>query len=165
MDSGSPRSISAPAAGTGAWPVALVDEYRHRFDALCRLATMLLGSSAEAEEIVQEAFMATARRGASVRNPGPYVRRAVVNGTLGVHRRRQTAARRRPDPAPPDAPVQLVELRDLLLDLPERQRTVLVLRYVEDLADDEIAATLGCRPATVRSLAARGLAAIRKEMT
>jgi DNA-directed RNA polymerase specialized sigma24 family protein len=38
---------------------------------------------------------------------------------------------------------------------------VLVLRYYEGLADDEIAALLGCREATVRSLASRGLAAMR----
>jgi DNA-directed RNA polymerase specialized sigma24 family protein len=41
---------------------------------------------------------------------------------------------------------------------------VLVLRYVDDLDDDAIAETLACRRATVRSLAARGLAAIRREL-
>jgi RNA polymerase sigma factor (sigma-70 family) len=45
--------------------------------------------------------------------------------------------------------------------LRERQRAVLVLRYYEGLADREIAALLGCREASVRSLARRGLAAMR----
>jgi RNA polymerase sigma factor (sigma-70 family) len=45
--------------------------------------------------------------------------------------------------------------------LSERQRAVLVLRYYEGLADREIAALLGCREASVRSLARRGLAAMR----
>ena len=38
---------------------------------------------------------------------------------------------------------------------------MLVLRYYEGLADHEIASLLGCREATVRSLASRGLAAMR----
>lgn len=46
-------------------------------------------------------------------------------------------------------------------ELSERQRAVLVLRYYEALADHEIGVLLGCREATVRSLARRGLAALR----
>ncbi|MFN3215454.1 MAG: RNA polymerase sigma factor [Acidimicrobiales bacterium] len=154
-----------PIQGTvTGWPPALVDEYTARRDALTRLATGMLGSAAEAEEIVHDAFMATAARWADVREVRPYVRTAVVNRANGVHRRRRTAERHHVDAPPPGAPDQLVEFRDLLLGLPERQRTVLVLRYLEDLADDDIAVTLGCRPATVRSLAARGLARIRSEL-
>ena len=48
-----------------------------------------------------------------------------------------------------------------LAELTPRQRTVLVLRYYEDLPDAEIATLIGAREATVRSLAARGLAALR----
>ncbi|MEN9643850.1 MAG: hypothetical protein RL238_519 [Actinomycetota bacterium] len=150
---------------TEQWPAALVDEYTERYWTLVRMATMLLGSRAEAEEVTQDAFMATARAWARVRDVRPYVRRAVMNGATGVLRRRSVAARYRVDAPPADAPPQLVELRDVLLALPERQRTVLVLRFVEDLPDHEIAALLGCREATVRSLSARGLAAIRKELT
>ena len=150
---------------TEQWPAALVDEYTERYWTLVRMATMLLGSRAEAEEITQDAFVATARAWGRVRDVRPYVRRAVVNGATGVLRRRTVAARHHVDSPPSYAPQQLVELRDVLLALPERQRAVLVLRYVEDLPDAEIAATLGCREATVRSLSARGLAAIRKELT
>jgi len=52
-------------------------------------------------------------------------------------------------------------LRSALLRLPLRQRTALVLRYFEDLPDATIAELLRCRPATVRSLVARGLEALR----
>ena len=45
-----------------------------------------------------------------------------------------------------------------------RQRAVLVLRYYEDLPDAEIAAVLGCRPGTVRSLASRALADLRQAL-
>ena len=53
----------------------------------------------------------------------------------------------------------------MLLGLPERQRAVIVLRHVADLPDEEIAEILGCRRSTVRSLAARALAALRLEVT
>jgi RNA polymerase sigma factor (sigma-70 family) len=49
----------------------------------------------------------------------------------------------------------------LLATLPRQQRAVLVLRFYEDLPDDEIAAVLGCAASTVRSNAARGLASLR----
>ena len=52
-------------------------------------------------------------------------------------------------------------LRSALLRLPLRQRAALVLRYFEDLPDTTIAELLRCRPATVRSLVARGLEALR----
>jgi len=59
-------------------------------------------------------------------------------------------------------PQEMVEFRDLLLGLPLRQRSALVLRYFCDLGDADIAELLGCRPATVRSLVHRGLANLRE---
>jgi RNA polymerase sigma factor (sigma-70 family) len=53
---------------------------------------------------------------------------------------------------------------DVLSALPARQRYALVLRYYADRPETEIAELLGCRPATVRSLVHRGLAALRKAM-
>ena len=153
------------ATRTGDWPAELLAEYTERFEPLVRVATMMLGSRSEAEEVVQEAFIATARNWSNVNDVRPYVRRAVVNGSNGVLRRRRTSERFDPDPPPADTPDQLIDLRDLLLTLPSRQRQVLILRFVEDLADDDIATLLGCRRATVRSLAARGLALIRKELS
>jgi RNA polymerase sigma factor (sigma-70 family) len=52
----------------------------------------------------------------------------------------------------------------LLADLPRQQRAVLVLRFYEDLPDDEIATILGCSPVTVRSNASRGLATLRANL-
>lgn len=156
-----PDAVVAQAA----WPEGVAALYHERWEAMVRVATLLLGTRSEAEEVVQDAFAALAPRWGSIDVPAAYLRRSVVNGATGVLRRRRTAEAHRPDPAPPEAPDQLVELRDVLLELPERQRAVLVLRYLEDLDDEAIAATLGCRRATVRSLAARGLAAIRKELT
>ena len=52
-------------------------------------------------------------------------------------------------------------LWSLLAGLPRMQRAVLVLRYLEDLADDGIAELLGCTRVTVRVHASRGLAKLR----
>jgi RNA polymerase sigma factor (sigma-70 family) len=49
----------------------------------------------------------------------------------------------------------------ILGELPARQRAAVVLRYYEELPDRDIAALLGCREATVRSLVARGLHTLR----
>ncbi len=52
-------------------------------------------------------------------------------------------------------------LRASLDRLAPKQRAVLVLRYLEDLSDEEIADILRCKPTTVRSQAARALDRIR----
>jgi RNA polymerase sigma factor (sigma-70 family) len=49
-----------------------------------------------------------------------------------------------------------------LAGLPPRQRTVLVLRYYNDLSEVEIAGMLGCSVGTVKSQASRGLARLRE---
>jgi hypothetical protein len=63
-------------------------------------------------------------------------------------------------------PVGEVDLRDalvrLLVQLPARQRAVLVLRYWEQLTDAEAAAVLGCAEGTVKSARSRGLARLRE---
>lgn len=70
--------------------------------------------------------------------------------------------------APPGSPhADILDDRDAmwraLAGIPCQQRTVLVLRSYEGLEDATIAALVGCRrTTTVRSLAARGLAALRK---
>ena len=49
----------------------------------------------------------------------------------------------------------------VLETLPRRQRAVLVLRYYEDMSEQQIAATLGCAPGTVKSQASKALAKLR----
>jgi RNA polymerase sigma factor (sigma-70 family) len=56
------------------------------------------------------------------------------------------------------------ELLDALGGLPHKQRAVLVLRYWADLREEEIAEIVGVRPATVRSITARALERLRKEL-
>ena len=56
----------------------------------------------------------------------------------------------------------LNERVDALIALPIRQRSAIVLRYLCDLSEEEIAANLKCRRATVRTLVRRGLAELRE---
>lgn len=137
-------------------------------DGMVRLATLLVGSAAEAEEVVQDAFVALDDRWEQVDRPGAYLRTTVTNGCRAVLRRRAVEDRHRDRSGPPppvELPTNLVELHEALATLNERRRTVVVLRYFVDLPDSDIAEILGCRPATVRSLARRALAALRKELT
>ena len=133
---------------------------------MVRLAVLLVGSRPLAEEIVQDSFSAVLQRWDNLDRPGAYLRTVVVNGCRMALRRRSTEQRHREldPPLPVESPAELVELHDALAALPERQRVVVVLRYFADRTDAEIAETLECRPATVRSLAHRGLVRMRKEL-
>jgi RNA polymerase sigma factor (sigma-70 family) len=131
---------------------------------LRRTAFLLLGSSVEAEEIVQEAFASAPTRWDELANPPAYLRSAVVHRTKNVFRHRDIERNHRAEPgvAPPD---HTVELHHSLLRLPERQRAVIVLRYYVGLGDSDIAEMLDCGESTVRSSARRGLARLRKEVS
>lgn len=63
----------------------------------------------------------------------------------------------------PDVVVQLA-IRRVVADLPPRQRAVLVLRYWEDQPFEEVARVLGCTVSTARSLATRGVQALRRAL-
>lgn len=133
---------------------------------MLRLAVLLVGSAQVAEEIVQDAFEVVGQRWSSLERPGGYLRVCVVNGCRMALRRRDLERRHATTEVEPvvDAPDHLVELRDALDRLSERQRIVIVLRYFVDLPDDEIAEVLGCRRATVRSIAHRALGVLREEL-
>lgn len=141
--------------------------------ALLRFGHVLTGNPQESEDLVQEALAKSLRRWRRIRadNPLAYVRRVMVNTHLTQRRRWGSRVQlgEVPEPGALDAGIRRSEewdmLRRALTLLPVRQRAVLVLRYFEDLPDPVIAALLGCRPGTVRSLASRGLAALRPLLT
>ena len=147
---------------TGAgWAESLVILYRSRYLPMVRLAFLLTGSNEVAEEIVQDAFIRLRDR-AGVADLPSYLRAAIVNACRDHHRRSEVQTRALLRLAPRDAAVDAVdELADALARLPERQRAVIVLRYYAGLSEAEIADLLGCRAGTVKSLAHRGLAALR----
>lgn len=158
------RRRAATGAGDGGLTRLVGDEY----EPMLRMATLLVGSAAIAEEIVQDGLSAVSRRWDDIERPGAYLRTTVVNGCAMVLRRRSAEERANRLHGATDGvelPSGLVELRDALERLPDRPRVVVVLRYLCDVPDREIAETLGVRPSTVRSLARRALAALREELT
>lgn len=175
----------ARARGTGADGTRGADEpvptdpdsalrmlYAAHWGALVRLASLLLGSTSAAEEVVQEAFVGTYRRWHRLRDPqaaAGYLRSSVVNGCRSVHRHRVVEVRhRQPSEPPPVGPEELVERRAedagvmaVLATLPQRQREVLVLRYYLDASEAEIAELMDISRGAVKSHAHRGLASLR----
>jgi RNA polymerase sigma-70 factor (sigma-E family) len=146
---------------------------RARTPALLRTAYLLTGNASAAEELVQDTLVRLYPKWDKVEAadvPIAYVRRALTNVFLNERRRassRDILMDLVPDrPAAGDTSTRYEDRDEIwrLLDtLGERQRAALVLRFFHDLPDEEIAAALGCRVGTVRSLISRGLAALREQ--
>jgi RNA polymerase sigma-70 factor (sigma-E family) len=140
--------------------------------ALLRSAYLLTGNLAAAEDLVQDTFARLYPRWSRVTAadvPLAYVRRSVTNNFLNGRRRagHEVLFADPPERGYDRDPAVLLGDRDLvrglLADLPPKQRAVLVLRFYLDLSDAEIAAELGCRQGTVRSIVSRSLALLRAE--
>jgi RNA polymerase sigma factor (sigma-70 family) len=147
-------------AATSIWSDAL---YVAEYEAMVRVAFLIVGSRADAEDVAQDAFARVHLRGDRVDRPGAYLRRCVVNGALDVLRRRRTLADRvRALRAEDSTVLGADELSDALAALPDRQRAALVLRFYQGLSEREVAEALGVRPGTAKSLVHRGLANLRE---
>ncbi|MDQ2649939.1 MAG: hypothetical protein M3Z03_10320 [Actinomycetota bacterium] len=133
---------------------------------LLRLAHLLTGSAALAEEVVQEAFVVLHQRHHAVDDRAAYLRGVVVNLARKTQRRRgveqRHAARR--GPVPVVLPPELDETWRLVRALPPDQRAVVVLRFYEDLPLAVIATTLDKPIGTVKSLLHRALRRLAKEL-
>jgi RNA polymerase sigma factor (sigma-70 family) len=141
---------------------ALAALYRSHRTPMVRLAHLLTGSNAAAQDLVQDAFVKVGPRLGGLDNPGGYLRRTVVNECRmwlrhGAVVQRHSGAERPRVHLPPE----LDEMWDALAKIPDRQRIALVCRYYEDLTVDEIAGVLDCRPGTVKSLIHRGLGSLK----
>ena len=151
----------------------LAELYRRYAPDAARLAYLLTGDRALAEDLAQDAFVRMYSRFRDLRNPDAfpwYLRRTVINLTRS-HFRREKVARayvRGESNAPARSEPELgtrEEMWQALLELPERQRAAIVLRYYEDLSEKETADVLGCPVGTVKSLVSRGLERLRGNMS
>lgn len=157
------RKWDASASGSRDGDVeSFASLYVREFDHLCRLAFVLLGDRAGAQDVVQDAFAKALPRWAAITHPMPYVRTAVVNGCRDVLRRRARAARWRARARPDGVDGPHEYLLDALASLPVDQRTALTLRFYEDLSVEAIAQLMDRRAGTVKSLIHRGLARLRE---
>jgi DNA-directed RNA polymerase specialized sigma24 family protein len=135
--------------------------YALEYRPMVRLAFVLLGRDGAAEEVVQDGFARVYERWDSLVTPGAYLRTCVVNGCRDLLRRQRMAVWKRPDPGPLFAELGADHLSDALAALPPKRRAAVVLRYYGDLSEAEIAATLGVRPGTVKSMLHRSLIQLR----
>lgn len=141
---------------------------------LLRLSYLLTGDAHEAEDLLQSGLLRSWR--ARHRLPRPpdertaYVRRLLVNEHLSRRRRRwrdETPVDAVPElpqvlsGLPPDEHMDLVRA---VARLPTRQRTVVLLRYLEDLSERETAQVMGCRPGTVKSQTSKALASLSRSL-
>ena len=139
-------------------------------DRLLHTAYGLCGDWQHAEDLVQQALTAVARRwGAIEANPLGYAYRCVVRSNID----RWRALRRRPEVLldPHDVAAAVPPVSDPLADsavtaalrtLPRRQRAIVVLRYLLDLSEADTAAALDISIGAVKSGASRGLARLRQ---
>lgn len=154
---------------------ALEELYAAHWRRLVRLAVLLLRDQGEAEEVVQDAFVAMHGRWRSLRDPDralAYLRQAVVNRSRSALRHRGVVERyvarqsaRTPLTEAADGPSLAGDRRSAVLDalraLPRRQREVLALRHYLELSEAEIAETLGISRGSVKAHASRGSATLR----
>jgi RNA polymerase sigma-70 factor (sigma-E family) len=138
-----------------------------------RLAFLITGDRALAEDFVQEAFARLVGRLRHLRDPGAfgaYLRRTIVNLATSHfrHRRVERAYLDRVAEGSTTESIRNEELdetmHDALLRLPQRQRAAIVLRFYEDLSDVQTAEVMRCSSGTVRSLVSRAMKTLRSEL-
>ncbi len=152
----------------------LEELYARHVPATIGFAYLLTGDHAEAEDLVQEAFIRVVGRLRHLRVPDAfdaYLKRTVVN--LHTSRLRHLRVERAyveregPRSAPAVAPHDIGERDEVwraLHKLPSRQRAAIVLRYYEDRSERETADLLHCSIAAVKSLTARALETLRADI-
>ena len=144
--------------------------YAEQFAALCKQIYAYTGDAAEAQDLVQEAFVRAWTRWGTVSHydrPAAWVRQ--VAWRLAISRRRRTSTalafvrRQREQHAPPPGP-EHVTLVTALATLPERQRRAVILHYLADLSVAEIATEEKVAAGTVKSWLHRGRTALAAEL-
>ena len=146
--------------------------YAERYRSLVRLATLLVGDVATAEEVVQDSFVALHanwRRLQDIGKAAGYLRQCVVNRSHSVLRHRGVVNRSVLQPLPdvPSAEAEAMKVLSrsavitALQGLSPRQREALVLRYYAGLSEAQIASTMGITKGAVKSNVSRAMSALR----
>jgi RNA polymerase sigma-70 factor, ECF subfamily len=171
--------VERARAGDGTAYASLVRDHE---ETAFRIAYVICGNAADAEEAAQEAFVKAYRALGRFRSGEPLRPWLLAIVANEARNRRRSAGRRaalvlraagegRPsgEAAPsPEAALLAGERRARLFaalsGLNERDRTVIACRYLLDLSEAETAATLGVRPGTVKSRLSRALDRLREEV-
>lgn len=150
---------------------------RHCLELALRTAIAVLGGRQDASDVAQDVAVEVLRGLPALREAASldaWVHRITVRRALRTLRTRRLLLRRElplSDLTEPDEPAATVSpsgpalspaLRRALLQLPARQRLAVVLRYLQDLSEDQVAAALSCSPGTAASLLSRARASLRQ---
>jgi RNA polymerase sigma factor (sigma-70 family) len=160
------RENRADCNASGCSSTAFDQFFRLNYARTVQLAHLFTGSNVAAEDLAQEAFRRVYPHYGDLREPNAYLRAVTVNVCRTWHRSRSREADRlrRHGTSPTEIEVEHDELLDTIRTLSYRGQAVLVLRYWLDLSEADIAASLGCRKGTVKSIHARALESIRREL-
>ncbi|UYQ62195.1 SigE family RNA polymerase sigma factor [Streptomyces peucetius] len=143
-----------------------------RWPRMLRTAHLLTGHHHDAEDLVQAALAKAYVKWERIQgadDPDSYVWRIMINTNVDRLRRmrlREWLTHRFPESSVPDRADSVAErsaVLDALARLPAKQRAVVVLRYLEDRSESEVARLLGTGVGTVRSHAARALKKLREQ--
>ncbi|MBY0503417.1 MAG: sigma-70 family RNA polymerase sigma factor [Bryobacteraceae bacterium] len=138
-------------------PPELGDLYTRYADTVYRTALRVTGSTADAEDVLQTVFLRVLKREEPLdplRAPEGFLRRSAANAAIDVVRRRQTwrqdSLSESPDRLKQDSSAELKErLRQAIATLDARDAEMFVLRYMEGLANGEIAEMYGLEKTTI----------------
>ncbi|HXQ44367.1 MAG TPA: sigma-70 family RNA polymerase sigma factor [Acidimicrobiales bacterium] len=142
---------------------AFPDLYRLAY----RVSFRVLGDRGDAEDVAQEALARAHLRWARLREkPEGWIVTVATNLSIDRHRRRRRVSGLVNEPlALVDVhQSERIDLARALRHLPRRQREVVVLRYLADWSESDVAVALGVSAGAVKSHASRGLAALRHHL-
>ena len=164
------EGAGASGGAVDRFEAAFVDFYRREHAGQVRRAYLLTASSAVAHDLVHDAFVAVYERWDLIESPGGYLNRSVVNACNRYGRQASRlvvveSVESQIDDDRSVADYEAVELAELLMDLPFRQRGAIVLRLYAGMTESEIAVALGCRPGSVGPLIHRGLKRLKEAMS
>lgn len=150
---------------------SLSELYRTHSPGALRLAYLLTGERESAQDLVQDAFIRLFGRYRDLRDAEhfeAYLRTTIVNLAKDRHRKRSRERdhlfrQSTNDPIAEHAGPN-DELRRALMELPERQRAAIALRYLEDLSEQQTAEAMDTSVSAVKSLTQRGAQALRQRL-
>lgn len=165
-------AVPPPVAGERATPLSFETFFEAERTRLLRALYLLTGNAQEAEEVMQDAFVAVWERWdrvSSMDDPTGYLYRTAMNRHRSRVRRVTRAAKRVVGAAESGDAFAAADERDAvaraLVTLTPRQRAAVVLTELLGYGADEAGSILGVQPVTVRVLASQGRAAMREVMS
>lgn len=152
-----------------AGPLNFEEFFLEVHDRLYRALYFVTGSSADAEELMQDAFLKLWERWDrldTIDDPVAYLFRVALNGVRMRARRARVAVRRVIPAAGTRDPFDDVNVREdvrrMLRGISPRQRTAIVLTEILGYSSEQAARIMGIQPTTVRVLASQGRAALKE---